>query len=141
MRCVTAMSVLGSVLMVLGLIQGFSDHGVPLAAAQLHGIQAGELEYCSSPVGTNGACDECQSNGNGHYVKCSSMSTSSYCESNYSDPTLPSPTCENRNVSCGGIAITYENDDCTAYISHTTCYRVYGNPVTGTATGVNCNLN
>lgn len=132
--------VVGGLPCVLSAQQTWSAGRIVSADEMAH-VLAGQLVYCASPAGTCCDCTDCQDDGNGGYVKCLNTGVSYLCETDYSDPRNPSPTCELTNVNCGGTARHYVSHTCTGTsYNPDTCLRVYTNPTTGWAPGVNCDL-
>lgn len=117
--------------------------GSMLSAVELRSIRAGALYYCATCITGTGACNDCLSDGNGRYVKCSTTMPNMTYVTDYNDPTFPSPTCDINTVNCGGVADYFYNRDangiCVNYWKTTTCFRTFTSGTSGTAS-VNCDL-
>ena len=104
-------------------------------------ITGGTDAYCSKPMDDPDRpdCNECTSDGNGKYIKCTSVHKSQVHE--YISGQSPAQFIQYSIKDCGLFAQKYSDAGCTnSYYGQLTCHREYsaaGTPVN--APGVSCN--
>ena len=100
----------------------------------------GDGAYCSTPIDDPDRpnCDECVSDGNERYIKCSSTGNSEV--SQYTPNMSPANLIPYDLTDCNGTAKKYSDAGCTTAVSDAiTCLRKYNKAgVPRTVTGVTC---
>lgn len=110
-------AIVGSLLLMM------SSGPYELDAAEMANVRGGV--WCSTPVPDPAGldCNECTSNGNGWYVKCT-PDTKDWMHQ-YTVGQTPAQLWSYPEYSCNGFAHTYSNSTCTNFKSSTTCLRTY----------------
>lgn len=93
-------------------------------------VRGGQDYYCVTGVAATSStrCDDCLSNGNGKYIKCTDA-TAPTKDSDYVSGQTPAQRWDVSMVGCAqgqNSAKTYNASDCTGNLfSSGTCYRMY----------------
>ncbi len=130
---------LGAILTGMTLMASSAPH--ELDATEMTHVRGGGSMWCSTPMPDADAldCDECTSNGNGGWVKCTTDAVNKKHQYVTSTPPTAAFMWNYTPMPCGGWARNYGNANCTGSYSSVSCGRMVTAAMRmATSTEVNC---
>ena len=112
MTCRT-MIILGSVLAAGGMGVGRLGQGAPAGPVELSAVRAGWPVVCSVAASPGTNCQDCMSDTNGHWIRCSVSQTMDFSCPTACYYSSGIPTCTlTPNTVCSGFAYQFPNAGC-----------------------------